>query len=76
MILACLAKRPAERPQSTREIVELLERSPLAGAWTKEDADTFWTAHRGRIADIVIRRGERTSEAGQGEPNEALPISS
>ena len=62
VILACLAKRPAERPQSTREIVELLERSPLAGAWTRDDADAFWAAHRGRIDDIVARRGQRTSE--------------
>ena len=62
VVLACLAKRPAERPQSTREIVALLDRSPLAGAWTHDDADAFWTDHRARIDDIVIRRGQRADE--------------
>jgi serine/threonine protein kinase len=66
VILACLAKRPAERPQSTREIVELLERSPLARAWTKDDADAFWAAQRARIDDIVVRRGQRAAEAADG----------
>ena len=76
VILACLAKGPAERPQSAREIVELLERSPLARAWTKEDADSFWGAERGRIDDIVMRRGRRASESPDGAPDEPLQISS
>ena len=76
VILACLAKGPAERPQSTREIVELLERSPLARVWTKEDADAFWAAQRGRIDDIVMRRGRPASDAADGAPDEVLRISS
>ena len=63
VILACLAKRPAERPQSTRAIVALLERSPLARAWTRDDADAFWAAHRDRIDDLVRRRGERADDS-------------
>jgi serine/threonine protein kinase len=62
VILACLAKRPAERPQSTRAIVALLERSPLARAWTRDDADAFWAAHRDRIDDLVRRRGQRADD--------------
>jgi tRNA A-37 threonylcarbamoyl transferase component Bud32 len=57
VILACLAKRPAERPQSTNAIVSLLERSPLASAWTRADADAFWATHQIRIEDIVQRQG-------------------
>ena len=63
VILACLAKRPAERPQSTRAIVALLERSALAGAWTRDDADAFWAAHRNRIDDLVRRRGARADDS-------------
>lgn len=62
VVLACLAKRTAERPQSTRAIVALLDRSPLAGSWTRDQADTFWTAHRARIDDVVNRRGQRADE--------------
>jgi hypothetical protein len=57
VILACLAKRPAERPQSTNAIVALLERSPLAGSWTRADADAFWATHKTRIEDMVQRQG-------------------
>ena len=62
VILACLAKRPAERPQSTRAIVALLDRSPRAGAWTRDDAEAFWAAHRERIDELVERRGSRGAE--------------
>ena len=71
VILACLAKRTAERPQSTRAIVALLERSPLAGAWTRDEADAFWTAHRARIDDVVNRRGRRADE--DAAPASAAP---
>ena len=59
LILACLAKRARERPQSMEEIVTLLERSPVARAWTRQDADLFWTTHKTRIEEIVRRRGEQ-----------------
>ena len=41
----------------------LLERSPLARAWTRDDADAFWAAHRDRIDDLVRRRGERADDS-------------
>ena len=59
VILACLAKRPGERPRSTRAIVALLDLSPLASAWTRDDADAFWATHHERIDDVVKRRGAR-----------------
>jgi len=62
VILACLAKRPGERPRSTRAIVALLELSPLASGWTRDAADAFWAAHHDRIDDVVKRRGARPAE--------------
>jgi hypothetical protein len=62
VVVACLAKRPHERPQSMREVVMLLDRSPLARAWAPDDADAFWAAHKERLEELVRRRGERTSE--------------
>jgi hypothetical protein len=38
-------------------IVALLDLSPLASAWTRDDADAFWAAHGPRIDDVVKRRG-------------------
>ncbi len=57
-VLACLAKRAQERPQSMDDILALLDRSPLAHAWSPADADLFWMTHRARIEAIVRARGE------------------
>ena len=56
-ILACLAKRPGERPGSTCEIVAMLDRSHAAATWTTDDAEAFWAMHRARIAELQNHRG-------------------
>jgi serine/threonine-protein kinase len=45
LIMACLAKSPADRPQSA---VDLADRLDLCGveAWTDADARDWWTHHR------------------------------
>jgi serine/threonine protein kinase len=49
-IMACLAKRTSARPASALSLRALLERSPLARAWTQAEADAWWAA---RVADLA-----------------------
>jgi hypothetical protein len=51
LLLASLAKSPGQRPQSAREIVEHLDRSPAANGWTMRDAAAFWAAHGGEMGE-------------------------
>jgi serine/threonine protein kinase len=42
LIMACLAKEPAQRPASAEELAHLLAECPAAGTWTRADALTWW----------------------------------
>jgi eukaryotic-like serine/threonine-protein kinase len=45
IVLACLAKTPAERPKDADELAEMI-RSAALGEWTQADARAWWTAQR------------------------------
>jgi serine/threonine-protein kinase len=44
-ILACLAKRPDDRPQTATQLQKLLRQVP-GEPWTQEEAVRWWAAHR------------------------------
>jgi serine/threonine-protein kinase len=46
LVLACLAKDPADRPASAEELRERLDAIPLAEAWTPTRAQRWWDTHR------------------------------
>jgi serine/threonine-protein kinase len=46
VVLACLAKDPAGRPQTARDLARRLDAVPMAGAWTPELARAWWDAHQ------------------------------
>jgi eukaryotic-like serine/threonine-protein kinase len=45
IVMACLAKDPADRPASARELCEALARCPSYGTWTSAMARAWWTTH-------------------------------
>jgi serine/threonine protein kinase len=61
-ILACLEKSRAKRPQTARDLAQLLSRCPEAGQWSIEEADAWWGRHE---------RGQAThspTSASPGQP--------
>jgi serine/threonine protein kinase len=49
-ILLCLEKNRAKRPQTARDLANLLDRAPTARTWTHDEADTWWLNHERRLA--------------------------
>jgi eukaryotic-like serine/threonine-protein kinase len=46
LVLACLAKDPAKRPQSARELGTRLEQIQNGHPWTEEHARAWWATHQ------------------------------
>jgi serine/threonine-protein kinase len=42
LVLACLAKKPSERPATARQLRDRLGRIELESTWTREDARRWW----------------------------------
>ncbi|HEU5061308.1 MAG TPA: serine/threonine-protein kinase, partial [Kofleriaceae bacterium] len=49
VLLACLAKRPEDRPASAHLLRERLRACAAAGRWTAERAAAWWAANRHRL---------------------------
>jgi serine/threonine-protein kinase len=45
LLLACLAKRPADRPASAHALLERLRACDAAGRWTNARAAAWWAVH-------------------------------
>ena len=48
-LLACLAKRPEDRPSSANELRERLRACASAGRWTNDRAARWWALHRHQL---------------------------
>jgi hypothetical protein len=62
VLLACLAKRPEERPASAQVLRERLRACAAAGQWTHARAAEWWAVHRHEL---------RSGGAGAGAANAA-----
>jgi hypothetical protein len=55
LIVACLAKDPADRPQTVREIIEALDGVQEVEPWDQDKASLWWREH----AEEIEKRRER-----------------
>lgn len=55
-LLACLEKSRARRPQTARDLSQMLDRAPTASSWNVDDAEAWWGAHE---------RNQATGEAAR-----------
>jgi serine/threonine protein kinase len=66
-LLACLEKNKARRPQTARDLSDLLSRAATAGAWTRDEAEAWWGRHERSLA--ARARGTRDGNSGSSEPS-------
>ncbi len=59
VILACLAKDPAERPKSAQELAQRLESCGRNGGWGRADAERWWRTHAPALAAPTITAAGR-----------------
>ena len=57
LILQCLAKDPAERPASARELRERLGALAVANTWTEPERDAWWAQYGEVVATVVADGG-------------------
>ena len=55
VVLACLAKDPADRPPTMIGLRELLERVPLSTPWTSERGEQWWSEHMPTAGEPATR---------------------
>jgi serine/threonine-protein kinase len=53
IIMACLEKSPADRPQTAAELALRLKAVPLDATWTEERAGQWWQAYRAAAPSVV-----------------------
>jgi hypothetical protein len=64
LVLRCLAKPRAERPENAADLLRELERCPVPGHWTADDAAAWWAEH-----------GKSRSTASADQPDGAPAVS-
>ena len=64
VILACLAKRPEDRPASAHVLRERLAACAAAGRWTNARAAAWWGENRGKLRSGGAKGSAATAVAG------------
>ncbi|MEC8506230.1 MAG: serine/threonine protein kinase [Planctomycetota bacterium] len=54
-LMSCLEKSRAKRPQTARDLADLLSKSPEASLWSTEDADRWWSQHERGPGQSTLR---------------------
>ena len=54
LVLACLAKKPADRPANARELADRLSRCELDVRWSRDDARRWWESRLEPAQPVVL----------------------
>jgi serine/threonine-protein kinase len=54
LVLACLQKKPSDRPSTARELCERLGRCEVEIPWTREDATRWWETRLAPEAAVIL----------------------
>jgi hypothetical protein len=68
VILACLAKRPEDRPASAHELREQLRACAAAGKWTHARAAEWWAVNRARLRSGGAKTGAASDASDPRAP--------
>ena len=72
-LLACLEKTRAKRPQTARDLSNLLDRAPSAGSWTLDDAEAWWGRHERAQAAGAAAGSASTAPSASGAAPATAP---
>ncbi len=80
VLLACLAKRPEDRPASAQALRERLRACAAAGLWTNAKAAQWWALHRHQLRSSgaetsAVSGAETSAVSGGAEPSSARALS-
>lgn len=64
-LLACLEKSRAKRPQTARDLAQLLERCPTAHLWSLDEAEGWWGRHERAEAAVTAAAPTQTGHFEQ-----------
>lgn len=53
-VLSCLEKNRAKRPQTARDLAQMLARCPEAQKWSTEEADGWWSRHERGLSPAQV----------------------
>ncbi|MEI9952843.1 MAG: serine/threonine-protein kinase [Pseudomonadota bacterium] len=72
LLLACLAKRPEDRPASAHVLLDRLRACSRAGLWTNARAAHWWAAHRHQLRSGGAPPSRRAGSAPVGSSSPLL----
>jgi serine/threonine protein kinase len=68
-LMACLEKTRAKRPQTARDLANMLDRAPSSRSWSQEDSEAWWGRHeRSRAAAAANADRPAAPANGNGTP--------
>lgn len=73
IVLSCLKKKPASRPQSSEELISILDSCDDSGLWTNSEASHWWARNRETIAERAQSPVDKTMTIELAGRDDAFP---